>query len=320
MITDDDTVERLCFNFAGDLCERIKYVKLCCKGDFDGDDDGLFWHFTRFSVVQHMLQGQQLWLSDLSFSNDADEIVYGLNRARVVVEEVSARWNEGNPNITQIVRRLAEEAIQKFSSTFHAYAFCLSDERDTAQHWNEYGGGLRTIPASADPYVAIGFAGECLFHPLELSSKEPPIYLINTVSGDEAIDHLIQYWAIKTRNALQLLDKYKRQISARKIYSLFRHMLILACALGKTEGWRDEHEYRLLYITASFGEAHKSLRKKPDGRGCYVPLEWRPERLPIRTLTPHPLANLTAVRERLQLLPGGDRIAVIPSKLNPRPK
>jgi hypothetical protein len=142
----------------------------------------LFWHFTHFSVMQHMLQGQQLWLSDLSFSNDADEIVYGLNRAAAIVKEVSARWNEGNAKITQIVRRLADEAIHKFRSTFHAYAFCLSDERDTAQHWNEYGGGLRTIPASDDPPVAIGFAGESFFHPLELSSKEPPIYLIISLS------------------------------------------------------------------------------------------------------------------------------------------
>ena len=179
---------------------------------------------------------------------------------------------------------------------------------------------MRTIPASDDPPVAIGFAGESFFHPLELSSKEPPIYLINTVSGDEAVDHLIQYWTLKARNALQLLDKRKGQVSARKIYSLFRHMLVLACALGKTEGWRDEHKYRLLCITEDFGEEHKRLPQKPNGRGRYVPLEWRPSRLPIRALTPHPLADLTAVRERLQLLPAGDRIAVIPSKLNPRPR
>lgn len=320
MIIKADTLERLCFNFAGNLSERIKYVKLCCKGDFDGDDEGLFWHFTQFSVVQRMLQGRQLWLSDLSFSNDANEIVYGLNRARAVVEEVSARWNKGNAKITQIVRKLAEEAIQKFSSTFHVYAFCLSDERDTAQHWNEYGGGLRTVPASEDPHVAIGLAGESLFHPLELSSKEPPIYLINTVSGDEATDHLIHYWTIKARAALQIHDKYKGQISARKIYSLFRHMLILACALGKTEGWRDEHEYRLLYVTEDFGEEHTDLPRKPDGRGRYVPLEWMPDRLPIRALTPHLLADVLAVQHQLKLLSGGDRIAVIPSKLKPRPR
>ena len=30
-MTEDDIVEALCFDFGGDLCERIKYVKLCCK-------------------------------------------------------------------------------------------------------------------------------------------------------------------------------------------------------------------------------------------------------------------------------------------------
>ena len=319
-MTEDQIVETLCCDFRDDLRERIKYVKLCLKGDCDGDDDGLFWHFTRFSVMRHMMEGRQLWLSDLSFSNGADEIVYGLRRAADIVEDISSRWNHDDVNARTIVRRLAAEAILKFSSTFHTYAFCLSDKGDTVQHWNEYGGGLSTIPVSDDPTVAMGFAGESLFHPLELSSKEPPIFLINTVSGDEAIDHLIQYWAIKARSALNVIDRGQGKISARKIYSLSRHMLVLACALGKTEGWRDEHEYRLLYITRNFGQEHKRLPQKPGNRGRYVPLEWAAERLPIRAFTPHPLADTAAMQHQLQLLPGGRDIALIPSKLNPRPK
>lgn len=315
---EDEAIDRLCADFRNDFCERLKFVKLCCKDDLDGDDDGLLWHFTRFSILQKILAGREIWLSDLAYSNDENEVVYGLGRVKSVVYEISKQWS--NHKNAETVMRLAKRVLRRFKNHFHIYAFSLSTERDTVQHWNGYGGGLHTSLIPDDPYVAIGFDAAALFHPLDLSSEKPPIYTINTVSGDDAADTLAQYWAIKTRKALEILDDPRISIAPDRISDLFEHMLVLACSLVKNMGWKDENEYRLLYITKSFGEEHISLPQRPDGRGRYAPLRWAEGRSPIRAIIPHPLAGSAFVKKSLRTAPGGKTLRIRQSELKPRPK
>jgi hypothetical protein len=316
-MTEDEVIDRLYSDFTGDLCERLKYVKLCHKGDLDGDNDDLLWHFTRFSVLRNMLEGRQLWLSDLAYSNDENEIVYGLSRVPSVVDGLCRHW--ANSRHAATVRQIADSAMRRFKSTFHVFAFCLSEERDTVQHWNGYGGGLHNIPVRDDPYVAVGFDAQSLFYPVELSSEIPNVYVINTVNGDDSADHLTQYWAIKARKVLELLEATRAPLSKESAFDTLERMLILACALVKNEGWRDEREYRLLYITKKFGEDDIVLPERPDGCGRYLPVPWSLCRLPIRALIPHPLADAKMIEQLLLPLPGGRTIAIIHSALRPRP-
>jgi hypothetical protein len=317
-MSEDDVIEQLYWDFTGDLRERLKYVKLCHKGDLDGDNDDLLWHFTRLSALKNMLEGKQVRLTDLAYSNDRNEIVYGLSRVSAVVNELCPDWTNSLHAATE--RRIADSAVQRFKSTFHIFAFCLSNERDTVQHWNGYGGGLHNIPVSDDPYVAVGFDAQSLFYPIELSDEATNVYVINTVNGDDSADHLIQYWAIKARKMLELLYCGRVPLSKKRAFDTLERMLILVCALVKNEGWRDEHEYRLLYITDKFGEDEIELPQRPCGFGRYVPVKWSPDRLPIRALIPHPLADAKRVEELLLALPGGQTITTIHSALRPRPK
>jgi hypothetical protein len=317
-MTEDEVFERLYWDFTNDLCERLKYVKLCHKDDLDGDNDNLLWHFTRLSVFKNMLSNRQLWLTDLALSNDKNEIIYGLNRAPAVVDRVCQRWT--NKLHAAAVRHIADSALRRFSSEFHVFAFCLSDERDTAQHWNEYGGGLHSNTEPDDPYVAIGFDAQSLFYPIEFSGREPEAYIINTVNGDDSADHLVRYWAIKARKMLEVLEDPLIPLSRQRALDALERMLVIACSLIKNEGWRDEHEYRLLYITEKFGEEEGALPPRADGRGRYVPLGWSLNRMPIRMIMPHPLADAEMVKQLLHVLPGGRKISVIRSALRPRPK
>jgi hypothetical protein len=316
-VNEDEAIHKLCADFRGDFCERIKFVKLCCKGDLDGDDDGRLWHFTRFSILQKILAHREIWLSDLAYSNDENEVVYGLSRAKTVIDEISKHWS--NRKHAETVIRLVKRALRRFKNRFHIYALSLSTEHDTVQHWNGYGGGLRVSLNPDDPYVAIGFDAPALFYPLELSSEEePPIYVINTVSGDDAADTLVQYWALKTRAALEILDNPRAPLAADRINDLFEHMLVLACSLVKNTGWKDENEYRLLYITESFGDEQALLPRRPDGQGRYVPLRWEEDRSPIRAVIPHPLAKAAFVKESLRASKVGKKILIRRSELKPR--
>jgi hypothetical protein len=254
----------------------------------------------------------------LIYSNDENEVVYGLGRAKSAVQEISRQWS--NHKHAEVVTRLAKRALRRFKKRFHIYAFSLSTERDTVQHWNGYGGGLHANLNPDDPYVAIGFDATALFCPLEMSSDEPPIYAINTVSGDDAADTLVRYWALKTRNALEILDNPRTSLAADRVNELFEHMLVLACSLVKNMGWKDESEYRLLYITESFGDEYVSLSRRPDGRGRYAALRWDEGRSPIRAVIPHPLAGTAFVKKSLRTAPGGKAISIRQSELKPRPK
>lgn len=137
-MNEADVIERLFADFRDDFCERLKFVKLCHKGDQDGDGDGLLWHFTRFTVLQKILAGREIWLSDLAYSNDENEIVYGLGRVATVINDVSRAWS--NRNDADLVNKLAKRVTQRPKNQFHNYVFSLSTERDTVQHWNGYGG------------------------------------------------------------------------------------------------------------------------------------------------------------------------------------
>jgi hypothetical protein len=308
----------LLWDFTNDFRERLKYLKLCHKGDLDGDDDNLFWHFTRLSVLKNMLSKGEIWLTDLAFSNDENEIVYALNRVKSFVSRFAKQWP--NKSHAKLVRRAAKMAAERFLSDFHVYAFSLSTERDTVVHWDGYGGGLRNLPVADDPYVSIGLDARSLFYPIELSGEQPDVYCINTVNGDDSADHLIQYWTIKARKMIEVVDAKTTPLSLGRAMTVLQNMLVLASALAKSEGWRAEQEYRLLYITERFGEEDRTLPKRPKHHGRYVPVKWLPKNLPIRAVVPHPLADPKKVRSILRTLPGGKRITVIPSGLRPRPK
>jgi hypothetical protein len=84
---------------------------------------------------------------------------------------VTAHW--GHRVHAETVRRIAERAIRRWEQ-YHVYAFCLSEHRDTAQHWNIYV-GLNIQPTADDPHVAIGFDAQELFYPQVVTAKETPI-------------------------------------------------------------------------------------------------------------------------------------------------
>jgi hypothetical protein len=314
-MTEDEAIELLSWDFINDLREEIKYVKLCLKYDLDGDEDGLLWHFTRLSSALFIIRARQVWLSDLSLSNDENEVMYALSRVPAFLREFCPRWS--NVVHATKVQQIANDVVQRVKSTPHVYALCLSVEKDRTQHWDAYGGGVGNPSSGGDPYVSIGFRATSLFHPLSLSKSRPEIYAFNTANGDDHADHLIQYWAIKARKTLELLEARADMLSLDRLTVAMQRWLLQVCALAKGRGWQDEHEYRLLYITEKFGEDGSAPCKRPDGRG-YVPLKWWPSRLPISQIVPHPLADVAMVKRQLDMLPEGKNIEVTQSTLKPR--
>lgn len=317
-MTEDEVIERLWDDFRGDLCERIKFVKVHCKGDYFGDQEDLLWHFTRLSALRSILTRREVWLSDLAHCNDENEIAFGMSHVSRVVRDVTSRWSNAGHAAT--VRKVARRALRRFK-TFQVFALSLSEERDRRQHWEAYGGGLQRAQDAGDPHIAIGFDAQALAHPLELSNDPPPAFLLNTMIGRDGAQCLANYWALKSRSALEVLEAGRAPLTRGRLEDALARMLVFACALAKSEGWQDEHEYRLLLVEDSkFGEGSTRSMPRPGAAARYVPLAWLARRRPIRAVMPHPLADAAHFRAALRALPGGSTIKLLRSQLRPRPR
>lgn len=314
-MSPEEVVERLFNSYVDGFCESLKIIQALSKGDqWIYNDDDLLWHFTRFSVFKEMLRGRQIWLSDLALCNDADEITFGSSRALAVVNDISSKWD--NSDHAAIVRKIAKSAVRSWKSGYHVYAFCFSDRKDAVQHWNEYGGGLRQAPSDDDPYIAVAFDGQALFHPIEITADYIPVDVFTILLGDDNADRLLWYWTKKTRAALEQLTG-QRILSKKRLYDICERTLLVSCSLVKDEGWQDEHEFRMLYLTPEFGEEPTEACVKPDGRSKYIPFIWQAGKSPIRRVMSHPLAGKASKRS-LEQLASKEGIAFEESRIKPR--
>jgi len=323
-MTKIDVIERLWNDFIDNMNNHPLHLGAIQKFHAPlGDDDGRLWHFTRFSVLKQMLEGQQIWLSDLASGNDKDEIYYGLHRVKELVKNIHEGWDQSH---VRIVQRLAERAAERFGKKRHVYAFSLSEERDTVQHWSIYGGGLSNAPNTDDPHVAIGFDAKALAWPLEVSSSHPPIYLFSVATIDEHADRLADYWMVRTLKTIIWLEEQERGDTTRtapsteQVHDALERMLAFTCAVMKKPNWNSELECRLLFINKNFGEKDENALPRPDGLGYYVPLTWTADRLPIQAIVVHPLSQADFVEHELRSIRGGKNIEVISSQLRPRQK
>jgi hypothetical protein len=317
MRSEDEVLALLWADFRDDLSNRLLFVKVHCKGDLHGDmEDSLLWHFTRLSVFEAMMRGGQLWLSDLTKSNDEDEIRFALRRVGEVLSEIAPRWK--NRDHARKVVRLANEVIADLDDCLALFGFCMSEERDLVHHWGAYAGGLQVRPDPKDPYVAIGFDASAMAWPPEFNPEISPVFLFNVVYGDKSARALCNYWALKARAALEVLDAKTTGLSRAGLTRLLKQGLLFSCALVKSEGWRGEEEFRLLYLP-DFGATPLGLpRERPDGRGTYLPLAWDKNQSPIKAVMPHPLADSDMVERRVRSLPQWKSGRVLRSQLRPR--
>jgi len=302
-------------SYVGGFCEGVRILQALHKGDFwINNDDDLLWHVTRLSVFKEVVGGRQFWLSDLALCNDADEIVFGLRRALTVVEDITSKWE--NAEHAAIVRKIAKRATRRWKNGYHVYAFCLSDRKDTVQHWNEYGGGLRVAPPDDNPYLAVAFDGQALFFPIEITAEDVPVDIFAILFGEDNADTLLWYWTKRTRTALEQFAG-RRILSDERLYDICERTLLVSCALVKNEGWQDEHEFRMLYLTPRFGDEPEEAFLKPDGRSRYIPLIWEAGKSPVRKVMPHPLAS-SASKRSLRKLAIKEGIAFEESRIKPR--
>lgn len=98
----------------------------------------ILYYYCKFSTFQSMLHTKTLWLTDLTKSNDAEEV----NRAYCDL------WGRIKRNLekTDLSKEVLSSQIEMLDSTFAIQSYtdvpfgcCFCAENDLVQQWNEYG-------------------------------------------------------------------------------------------------------------------------------------------------------------------------------------
>ena len=118
----------------------------------------LMYHYCAFNKFESILTSKTLWLTQFVNSNDAEEI----NRTlKIIWDKIKNDVEKGIkdlPNHKAIMdslnKQIETDLIMSIEGDETPYGVCLSQNRDLAQNWNEYGDMSRG--------VALGFSEELL--------------------------------------------------------------------------------------------------------------------------------------------------------------
>ena len=129
-------------------------------GDLISQGAGPFFHYTDYSAFASIVMKSDLWLTDIRFSNDAEELEHGW---RLIKRAVKAQCTRG---ATPAVRTLAKDVAADFEAVAKAaekapdpvYVCCFCEKQDLLSQWRGYaanGGGVAIeIEPQAFGYMA----------------------------------------------------------------------------------------------------------------------------------------------------------------------
>lgn len=246
---------------------------------------GTIHHFTSAAGLQGILGKRELWLTDIDFLNDEEEVRYALrvarNNLRGVVrayedtaDEDGNAWSIGM--LQTAIKKLNEQLkvddvpVSPWEETLYVASFCKSP--DVLSMWRAYG-------ASAEGY-SVEFDAEVLEDAL---SGTPQRYgltedeheaLIATNIGLRGEISNVRYGTEPTN--FDLLNRVVSKadpgapVTSDEFAEVFRWRLARECALVKHPAFVEEDEVRLVLSPEGDNSPRPSLR---SGAGHLVPYQ-----------------------------------------------
>lgn len=207
----------------------------------------ILYYYCKLGTFKSMLDSKTLWLTDLTKSNDSEEVrraYYSLwERVKDFLQSTDL-----DSALLDSQLRLLEETFAVQSQVDIPYGCCFCSENDLVQQWNEYGDN--------GAGVAIGFELECI----EGITKQHPITssLFSNAIGYEAVIYDSQKLAQELANICYAAIKdLGNKAWIFIILPTFKHY----AAFIKNPTFRDEHESRIVFYPNDMFE------DRPQGLG-----------------------------------------------------
>ncbi|MBY3243457.1 DUF2971 domain-containing protein [Rhizobium laguerreae] len=190
-------------------------------------------HYCDLYALQSILTHNQLWGSNIRFLNDKQEMDYGINVAKNVMEEILLRGYRGTTGPSK--RRWQIPNIPD------VYAVCFCREPDLLSQWRGYGSHSQNVSIQFDALnvAVLGYMRS--------------FFLKKVVYGEnDAIE--------KLRSELDAVPNFAQQIMQTKTIdttSEQRNVILRLSPQFKNEHFREEQEWRLISADAHHEVCHR---------------------------------------------------------------
>ncbi len=239
--------------------------------------DGLVHHYTSIEVAILIVEGQELWPSNIAYLNDSTELVCARNVLKYLLSSQSR--TRDNQNAAELLKKLDEKIGTEFVHSTFVLSFC--DNGDLLGQWRGYGGG-----------VSIAFDG------LEIGSIFEETNLVKVIYSAfqqiQILDSLIMSFSTYLDGQKQ---KEGYNVLETETISFLRLYFENIAAKMKNEAFAEESEWRILTTRrgvdiSQHPEVH--FRTKNKGALPYLKIQPKDGLLPIKGITLSPNAHSSA--------------------------
>lgn len=207
----------------------------------------VYYYYCKMDTFKAMLKSKTLWLTDLTKSNDAEEVARAYENL----------WNRVKARLetTDLNKEILYSQFDLLASTFTIqskvdipYGCCFCSEKDLVQQWREYGENGKG--------VAVGLDLDCI---PELKKQYP---ITSCLFSDALGYEMVYYDCMKLEEEFvticyDTIRKYGKRAWLMSILPTFKHY----AGFIKNPTFRDEKETRIVYYP------NEHFEDQPGGLG-----------------------------------------------------
>lgn len=199
----------------------------------------IVYHYCSLDTFYQIISSSTIRLSNISKSNDSEEIMYILPHVKKYCNKIFMEYNSYLDEEFKIkknsINSFFDNIFNELSLSF--YVICFTEEADLLSQWRGY--------ANNACGVSIGFSTDCLY-PLTCGISSNYNFSQVKYSLDELYDQITVYTKEKIKKNFTN-DSKKNSIVLMNIINAIISMLLYNSVLYKNPNFSEEKEWRLIF-------------------------------------------------------------------------
>lgn len=238
-------------------------------------DGTLRYHYCSVATFFSIIKNQSIWLSDISKSNDSQELKWFLKELEafihriwdsLILERKQGGYNDDPAEIQSLYSSIVQE-LQ--TETFKCWAFCLSEKRDDLGQWRGYADDGKGLAIGFNRVAFDGVNLEKIFN----LGKFGTDYLLSPRFGKVEYGEMgLSKFESSFRKGLDLSKETSLSVIKDKLKNKINQFKKVA-PFNKNGGFREEEEWRFIYVEDCNKINRENFKEiKKDGKPVSMPI------------------------------------------------